>query len=181
MTSPVSSRVLRVLADALPDVTPATSAASLISRRSFVSHATLAALGIVAVGCGGAGGDVTAVVEPPVSGATFANNVLTVPLSGAADLSVANGFHVFSNPINGVQPNIIVLNLGGNLFRSFTSICTHQQCTVADFSGGRIHCPCHGSEYDSTGRNVAGPAPLPLREYATQFDASTRTVTVTKS
>ena len=181
MTSPVSPRALRVLTEPVPGDTAPMSAADVISRRSFVSHATLAALGIVAMGCGGAAGDVTAVVEPPVSGATFSNNVLTVPLSGAADLSVVNGFHVFSNPINGVQPNVIVLNLGNNLFRSFTSICTHQQCTVADFSGGRIHCPCHGSEYDSTGRNVAGPAPLPLREYATQFDASTRTVTVTKS
>ena len=119
-------------------------------------------------------------VEPP-PGTTFINNVLTIPLSAAPDLAASNGFRVFSTVIGSVQPNVIVINLGGTLFKAFTSICTHQQCTVADFSGGLINCPCHGSQYDTTGKNVAGPAPSPLREYATRFDAVSRTVIVTKS
>jgi Rieske Fe-S protein len=154
-----------------------------LSRRGFVTRATWSALGAALAACGGGGGGETiaGTVEPPVAGAAFNGNVLTVPLSGAPDLAAANGFHVFSSPIGGVQPNVIVINLGGGLFRAFTSICTHEQCTVSDFSGGRINCPCHGSQFDTTGRNVVGPAPSPLREFATRLDAATQTLTVTKS
>lgn len=44
-------------------------------------------------------------------------------------------------------------------------ICTHLGCTVPwNAEQGRFICPCHGSQYDSEGRVVQGPAPrsLPL-------------------
>ena len=47
--------------------------------------------------------------------------------------------------------------------------CKHLGCTVPwkpdeEFQGevGVFHCPCHGSIYQRTGQNVAGPAPAPL-------------------
>jgi Rieske Fe-S protein len=36
-------------------------------------------------------------------------------------------------------------------------------CTVSQISGGKIECPCHGSEYSiATGDVLRGPAPKPL-------------------
>ena len=154
-----------------------------LSRRGFVSAATWSALSLALAACGGdaTGPGTTPVVVPrPNTGATFAGGVLTVPLSGAPDLDATNGFHVFAAAIGGVAPNVIVINLGAGLFRSFTSICTHEQCTVGEFTGSRITCPCHGSQFDTAGRNVVGPAPSPLKEFSTSFDAGTRVVTVVK-
>lgn len=41
--------------------------------------------------------------------------------------------------------------------------CVHLGCTVPwNASEQLFHCPCHGSIYNLTGQNVAGPAPRPL-------------------
>jgi nitrite reductase/ring-hydroxylating ferredoxin subunit len=50
-------------------------------------------------------------------------------------------------------------------FKAFTSICTHQQCPVANVKGGTINCTCHGSKFNLTDGSVANPpATRPLAE-----------------
>ena len=53
----------------------------------------------------------------------------------------------------------VIREQGG--FGAFSSRCTHLGCTVRRVSTG-FHCPCHGAQYDSLGRVVAGPARTPL-------------------
>ena len=33
-----------------------------------------------------------------------------------------------------------------------------------------FHCPCHGSIYERTGQNIAGPAPRPLDYMETRIE-----------
>lgn len=40
-------------------------------------------------------------------------------------------------------------------------VCTHLGCTVSRIETGFL-CPCHGSQYDSDGNVVGGPAPKTL-------------------
>jgi cytochrome b6-f complex iron-sulfur subunit len=43
------------------------------------------------------------------------------------------------------------------------AVCTHLGCVVPwKESEGKFVCPCHGSQYDETGKVVRGPAPLSL-------------------
>jgi cytochrome b6-f complex iron-sulfur subunit len=43
------------------------------------------------------------------------------------------------------------------------AVCTHLGCVVPwNASENKFKCPCHGSQYDSTGKVVRGPAPLSL-------------------
>ncbi|MEB3336806.1 MAG: cytochrome b6-f complex iron-sulfur subunit [Leptolyngbyaceae bacterium] len=43
------------------------------------------------------------------------------------------------------------------------AVCTHLGCVVPwNKSENKFICPCHGSQYDSTGKVVRGPAPLSL-------------------
>lgn len=166
---------------------PSAPVGAPVTRRDFVSTTTaslLAAALAAACGGGGDGGPTSPSTSPPPqlppsAGATFVGNVLTVQLAQFTGLAQAGGFQVFGS-IGGQPVDVIVINVGSDVYRAFTSICTHEGCTVASFNGARIQCPCHGSEYDTSGRNVAGPAPRPLTEYRASYDAATRTVTVTK-
>ena len=147
-----------------------------LTRRGFVSAATWSVLGAALAGaCGGGSDDDDGPVGPPSGGGVSVNGgVITIALDAERALASANGFLIVQ------QARTIVINAGNDVYRAFTSVCTHEQCDVNGFSGGRIRCPCHGSEYDTGGRVVQGPATLPLAEYQTTFDAATRTVTVAR-
>lgn len=48
---------------------------------------------------------------------------------------------------------------------ALSAVCTHLGCLVEQ-SGAGLQCPCHGSQYDRTGRNLTGPASRPLSHWA---------------
>ena len=62
------------------------------------------------------------------------------------------------------DPTYLIVE-GGDAIGSYgiNAVCTHLGCVVPWNTGAdRFICPCHGSQYDSTGRKVRGPAPLSL-------------------
>ena len=59
----------------------------------------------------------------------------------------------------------IVRQEDGRFFCLFAR-CTHLGCTPNwKSSEGVFHCPCHGSKFDRSGVNSAGPAPRPLDRF----------------
>ncbi|NJL90481.1 MAG: cytochrome b6-f complex iron-sulfur subunit [Coleofasciculaceae cyanobacterium SM2_1_6] len=59
------------------------------------------------------------------------------------------------------------------------AVCTHLGCVVPwNGSENKFICPCHGSQYDNTGKVVRGPAPLSLAlANATVTDSDTIALT----
>ena len=156
-----------------------------VDRREFVAAVTWGFVSAALAGCGnGVVSNPTGVSNPSgggpsgggqlPAGVTVNSNVTTIDLSQQPGLSATSGFLLI------VPVHVFIVKVGTSAFRAFTSICTHQQCDVNDFSGGTINCPCHGSQFDTSGQVVRGPAPLPLQEFATSFDASANRLTVTK-
>ncbi|HUK39986.1 MAG TPA: Rieske (2Fe-2S) protein [Candidatus Acidoferrales bacterium] len=66
----------------------------------------------------------------------------------------------------GSQPAILIDTPAGQL-KAFSATCTHLGCIVQyrpDLT--QIWCACHNGHFDLNGRNVSGPPPKPLEEYA---------------
>ncbi|NDJ17378.1 cytochrome b6-f complex iron-sulfur subunit [Myxacorys almedinensis] len=62
------------------------------------------------------------------------------------------------------DPTYIVVE-GDQAIASYgiNAVCTHLGCVVPwNASENKFMCPCHGSQYDNTGKVVRGPAPLSL-------------------
>ena len=108
---------------------------------------------------------------------------MSAPVSnGVATLTVDS-----SSPLNAVGGAALVQTTSGNLlvtrtaqdtFAAFTATCTHEACTITGFQDQLFVCPCHGSQFNTSGRPVSGPASRTLRQYTTAFAGSVLTIAV---
>jgi Rieske Fe-S protein len=58
---------------------------------------------------------------------------------------------------------VVLTRSSSGAVHGFSSVCTHQGCTVATVADGTIDCPCHGSRFNAqTGAVVRGPATIAL-------------------
>ncbi len=77
----------------------------------------------------------------------------------------------------GSKPGIIIRTDTGDL-KAFSASCTHLDCIVQYDPGSKqIICACHNGIYDLTGKNVGGPPPRPLEEFAVNVKGDEITVT----
>jgi cytochrome b6-f complex iron-sulfur subunit len=65
---------------------------------------------------------------------------------------------------------IILIRTEQNQVRALSAICTHLGCIVEYKPDQKnFKCNCHGSVFDLTGKNIAGPAPVPLKPYRVEL------------
>lgn len=101
---------------------------------------------------GGAGGGITAKDElgNDVSVTKFLEN------HNAGDRALVQGF-------KGDPTYIVVESKEAIGDYGLNAVCTHLGCVVPwNGNENKFMCPCHGSQYDNTGKVVRGPAPLSL-------------------
>lgn len=73
------------------------------------------------------------------------------------------GDRVLAQGLKGDPTYIVVQGEEAIAPYGINAVCTHLGCVVPwNASADKFICPCHGSQYDSTGKVVRGPAPLSL-------------------
>jgi cytochrome b6-f complex iron-sulfur subunit len=136
-----------------------------MGRRQFMNLLTFGTVGGVAAGAlfpvvkyfippssGSAGGGVTA--KDALGNDIVVSEYVKTHLPG--DRSLAQG-------LKG-DPTYLVVKEDSSLENyGINAICTHLGCVVPwNAAENKFMCPCHGSQYDATGKVVRGPAPLSL-------------------
>lgn len=120
-------------------------------------------------GGGGGGGSGLTVIQ-----ATASMGVITLTIDSSSPLAAVGSAAI-------VQYNggaLLVAHTAQDTFTALTTICTHQGCTINSFAGQVYQCPCHGSQFNTSGQVVRGPAGSPLRLFATQFASGQLTITL---
>jgi cytochrome b6-f complex iron-sulfur subunit len=151
---------------------------SIQTRREFCVRTcqamSLLTLGAVVPACGGSSTAPSSAPALPSVAGTLVNRTLTInvdaasPLAtvgGAATITVATGTYLVART---AQSGVTVV----------TAVCTHEVCAVSGFANSRYVCPCHGSEFSTSGAVVQGPAASPLRQFPATFANNVVTVTV---
>lgn len=143
-----------------------------MNRRDFLKTSgtvlAFASIALSGVGCSSDGEGSTGSADP--DGVTTSGNKITIDLSKFAGLNASGGFLLIASQ------KTVVINVGGS-YKAFTSVCTHQGCDIKNFSNQKLICPCHGSEFTTTGAVAEGPAAQPLKEYSAALSGETLTVT----
>jgi cytochrome b6-f complex iron-sulfur subunit len=136
-----------------------------LGRRQFMNLLTFGAVGSVAAGAlypvikyfippssGAAGGGVTAKDA-------LGNDISVVEFTGSHN----PGDHVLAQGLKGDPTYIIVQEDKSLADFGINAVCTHLGCVVPwNTAENKFMCPCHGSQYNSEGKVVRGPAPLSL-------------------
>ena len=155
------------------------------SRRDFCRAACVASLGALAAtaiqACGGGSsnpndpnGNFTGFPVLPSIQATVAGGAATFTIDAASPLNNAGGAALVTSNLG----SMLVVRNDATTVSAFTATCTHQQCTVNTYQNGTFQCPCHGSQYNTSGGVTRGPAPSALRRFNATLANNVVTITV---
>ena len=150
-----------------------------MERRLFCVQAcqaaSLAAIGALLPGCGGNPNSPSssAPALPTVSGSA-AGGAITVSVDASSPLATVGGAAL----VQSGSGNFLVSRTAQDAFTALTAVCTHEACTVTGFQNSRYVCPCHGSQYSTSGTVVQGPASRALQQFATRFANNVLTITL---
>jgi cytochrome b6-f complex iron-sulfur subunit len=137
-----------------------------MGRRQFMNLLTFGSVTGVALGAlypvaqyfipprtGGTGGGVTA---KDALGNPVRLSAYVAEHPNAGDRSLVQG-------LKGDPTYLVVESAEAIAAYGINAVCTHLGCVVPwNASENKFICPCHGSQYDSAGKVVRGPAPLSL-------------------
>jgi Rieske Fe-S protein len=146
------------------------AARSALNRGKFLTGATV-----------GLGGLMSAVIAAPALGFVLAPAFETdkhydVDLGPTSLYPVdkSNPYHVVTftrspTEIGDLERRVaFIKNNDDGTFTAISNTCMHLGCPVRAFGSAGFGCPCHGGQYDSEGRRIAGPPVRPLNRYDTK-------------
>jgi cytochrome b6-f complex iron-sulfur subunit len=150
-----------------------------MNRRGFCINAcqiaSLVALGSLFEDCGGSP------TSPSDSSpqlrtvtASVSNGALTVNVTADSPLATVGGAAL----VQSTSGSFLVARVAQDTFNAMTAVCTHEACTVNEFGNSTFQCPCHGSQYSTSGTVVRGPAAQSLKRFNTTFAANVLTISV---
>lgn len=145
------------------------------SRRRFIAHSTLAAVGAVLAGaCGDGviGGTAPTGDAPP----TLPPGGLVIAIADFPALAT-NGGIARVDP-GGANP-IAAVRLGPGDYAAFSMICPHAGYKPIGIESYGFRCPNHGARFAADGSWIGGQRTRDLRAYDVAHDAGAGTLTIT--
>ena len=141
-----------------------------MNRRGFCINAcqiaSLVALGTIFEDCGGSptspSGSAPALTK--VNG-TVGGGTVSVNVDASSPLATVSGAALVQSSAG----SFLVARVTQDSFNAMTAICTHEACTIDGFTNSVFQCPCHGSQFSTSGSVVRGPAAQSLRRFNTAF------------
>ncbi len=148
------------------------------TRREFCVHTcqavSIATLASMIEACGGSTTSPSSAPVLPIISASVASGAITITVDASSPLATVGKAALVQTS----SGSFLVAHNAQDTFVALTAVCTHEACTVTGFDNQIYVCPCHGSQYSTSGAVIKGPAPAALRQFATRFANSVLTITL---
>lgn len=151
-------------------------------RREFCTQACRGAavaafggvLGSILQGCGGSGGTTgpSSVSRLPVINATVVGGSVALTIDSTSPLAAVGSAALVQTS----SGDVLVAHTAQDSYVALSANCTHQACIVSGYANQTFVCPCHGSQFSTSGRVLSGPAPSSLAQFTTQFSNNVLTI-----
>lgn len=138
-----------------------------VSRRAFVSAASLAAAVAILEACG---------ASSPTSPGGASGGLITVSLASYSALSAVGGV---ARVDGGSGTPTALVRTGASTFIALSMVCPHAGSTIG-FSGSGWTCPNHGAQFATTGAWAGGQATSSLTSFTTVYDGAAGTVKISR-
>lgn len=142
-----------------------------LARRAFLREVGRVSAGVVCAG--------TALPLASCAGVTYAPAVLVRGRLRVEESALGEEDHALVENPRDARPIFLRRKADGS-YSAVSTRCSHRGCEVAP-RGGRLACPCHGSEYTLEGGLLQGPAERPLRSFATEIRDGAVFITLSES
>lgn len=141
-----------------------------MDRKSFIRTCGIVALGAPAV-------------VPLLQGCAAGTRYAAATLDGKILALAKSEFGAVNGAGNGTRAFVLVkvdfqnrpiciYRNGPDSFTALSTLCTHQGCEVRP-NTEYLACPCHGSEFSTTGQVLQGPAEFSLKSFPVTSDDET--------
>jgi cytochrome b6-f complex iron-sulfur subunit len=148
------------------------------TRREFCVRScqaiSLLSLGVVLDGCGGSSTSPDSAPQLPSVTGTLVNRTLTIAIDANSPLATVGGAAM----VNVSTGLYLVARTAQTVVTTVTAACTHDRCDVTGFANNVYVCPCHGSQFNTSGAVVQGPAASALRQFPTTLANNVVTISV---
>jgi Rieske Fe-S protein len=147
-----------------------------MNRRGFCLNAcqiaSLVALGSLVEDCSSSPTSPSGSEQIATVTGAVANNAVVVNVGSDSPLAAVGGAAL----VQSVSGAFLVAHISQDAFNAMTAICTHEGCTINEFGSSLFQCECHGSQFNTSGGVVRGPATQSLKRFNTTFVASVLTI-----
>ena len=144
------------------------------TRREFCQALTIISAASLVDACSGNSTSGSNAPQMSTVTGTLTGSTVTVTIDATSPLNTVGNAAI----VNTSRGSLLVARTAQTTFTALNSTCTHETCTVSGYQGGTYVCPCHLSEFSTSGAVIQGPATRPLTSYATSFVSPTLTVTI---
>jgi cytochrome b6-f complex iron-sulfur subunit len=145
------------------------------TRREFCQALTIVSAASLVDACSGSSTS-SGANAPQLStiNGTINGTIVTVTVDASSPLNTVGNAAL----VNTSRGALLVARTAQNTFTALNATCTHDACTVSGYQNSTYVCPCHLSEFSTSGAVVQGPATRALTSYATNFVSPTLTITI---
>ena len=138
--------------------------AARLDRRGFLSQSMLAGAILALAACGTSG--ILSSDAPTSIGSS-------IKIADYSALSAVGGIALVT--VSGAS--LAIVRTSSTTFLALSRVCPHEGSIISTYQTG-FRCPRHGATFSATGMWIGGQPTTSLHQYATSYDATSDTLTI---